>query len=261
MGYGIFAYREEQGDTTFFSDLLKIRTAAHPVLDSQPTVERPSFVFVFGAPLGDNDSAKWLMMLKHYGSNTAHNCDIVFVDRDRKNIEHLWLVEHPNSPYPPPNLAGKSQERIQIREAGPETAPGNFEWAPLNPNSQHYTVSISCRDGVFEETWEITRVNGILRTRIEVKRGPQWIKQHPNSNPIVFTCTDPEFSPTALASTIPTTTPKAVHPGWKPNHKIQVPMAIIDPNGMVQVASGVGLPDGGQKTDFGCWRLLTNHFE
>ena len=36
----------------------------------------PSLVFVFGAPLGDNDSALWIMMLKHYGPWSAHNCDM-----------------------------------------------------------------------------------------------------------------------------------------------------------------------------------------
>lgn len=60
----------------------------------------PSLLFVFGAPLGDNESTSWIMMLKHYGPNSAHNCDIQFYDNDRKNIEHEWLVKHPNSPFP-----------------------------------------------------------------------------------------------------------------------------------------------------------------
>lgn len=52
----------------------------------------PSLVFVFGAPLGDNDSASWIMMLKHFGPGIAYNCDIGFYDDDRKNIEHeCWL--------------------------------------------------------------------------------------------------------------------------------------------------------------------------
>jgi hypothetical protein len=36
--------------------------------------ERPSFVFVIGAPLGDNNSPEWIMMLNHYGPNAAYNC-------------------------------------------------------------------------------------------------------------------------------------------------------------------------------------------
>lgn len=258
MVYGIRGYSEEKADTAFFSDLLRIRE--NPTPPAVPQIEQPSFLFVFGAPLGANDSSKWIMLFKHYGPNPAHNCDIGFYDKDRKNIEHLWLVEHPNVPYPPANLAGTSQLHRHIDEANPEGSAGSFEWIPLNPNSQHYAVSISCRDGVFEETWEITRVNGVLRTRIEIKRGPQWIKEHPNSNPIVFTCTDPEFSPTALASVVPVVTAPVVHPGWKPNYPVQVPMAIIDPNGNVQIASGIGT-DKGQKTDFGCWRLLTSHLQ
>jgi hypothetical protein len=222
----------------------------------------PSLVFVFGAPLGDNDSASWVMMLRHYGPGTAYNCDIGFFDDDRKNIEHQWLVEHPDSPFPPPGLAGgESQKHIQVAEAGLEGAPGNFIWNPLNPNSQHYAVSISCRDGVFAEKWEVTRVDGILRSTITIEHGPQWIKKNPSLDPVVFRCEDPEFIRTSLATELPKSgTGKVVHPGWKPKHRFEVPAAIIDPNGNVQVLSGVKLPDGSTLTDFGCWNILTRHF-
>jgi hypothetical protein len=221
----------------------------------------PSLLFVFGAPLGDNDSASWVMVLKHYGSRPAYNCDIVFYDDDRKNIEHEWLVKHPTSPYPPPGLAGESQKHIYVAEASPEGSAGYFTWNPLDPNSQHYTVSISCRDGVFEEKWEVTRVDGVLRSRITIEHGPQWIKNNPSLDPIVFRYEDPEFVKTALATEMPTDSKgKVVHPGWKPKHKFTVPVAIIDPNGNVQIVSGVKLPDGSTLTDFGSWNILTRHF-
>jgi hypothetical protein len=60
--------------------------------------------------------------------------------------------------------------------------------------------------------------------------------------------------------TPPQTTAKEVHPGWKPNYRIEIPMAIIDSNGNVQVASGIKQPDGTTATDFGCWNILTKHF-
>jgi len=222
--------------------------------------QTPSFLFVFGVPLGDNDSGEWLMMLRHYGPNPAFNCDITLYDRDRKNIEHEWLVKHPNSPYPPPGLAGESQKRIHVTEAGPEGSAGSFVWHPLDPNRQHYTVSISCRDGVFEEKWEVTRVNGILRSSITVERGQQWIQKNPHLSPLVFRYEDPEFVRTALATEMPKETKgKVVHPGWKPRYRFEVPLAIIDPNGNVQVISGVKLPDGSTQTDFGSWNLLTKH--
>jgi hypothetical protein len=82
--------------------------------ETDPPKQIPSLVFVFGAPLGDNASAPRIMMPKHYGPGTAHNCDIGFYDDDRKNIEHEWLVRHPESPYPPPGLAGESQKRLHI---------------------------------------------------------------------------------------------------------------------------------------------------
>jgi hypothetical protein len=228
------------------------------VLEVRRPKELPSFVFVFGAPLGDNAAPNWIMMLTHYGPNPAYNCNIEFFDRDRKNIEHQWLVQHPDSPFPPPGLAGKSQVGVHVSEAGPQGSIGNFQWTPLDPGRQHYAASISCRDGVFTENWEVTRVNGVLRTKITIERGPQWLEENPRLDRVVFTCSDPEFSSTPLASALPVAERKPIHPGWKPNHRFEFPVAIIDPNGHVQVMSGVKLPDGSVKTDFGAGIFLQN---
>jgi hypothetical protein len=220
---------------------------------------RPSLVFVVGAPLGDNKSPEWMMVLNHYGPNPAYNCQVNFYDKDRKNIEYEWLVNHPDNPFPPPGLAGQSQLHLHIPEADPPGPATNFRWTPLDPDRQHYSVSISCRDGIFEENWEVTRVNGILRTRISIEHGPHWKQENPNSDPVVFACSDPEFVPTPLASEIPEAKPKAVDPGWKPNHRFELPVAIIDPNNNVQLA-GVRLPDGGIANGPGCWNsILARH--
>ena len=230
------------------------------VLEVKRPKDLPSFVFVFGAPLGDNDSPVWIMMLKHYGPNPAYNCDIEFFDDDRKNIEHQWLLQHPGSSFPPPGLAGESQERLRVSEAGPLGSIGSFQWTPVDPDRQHYTALISCRDGVFVENWEVTRVNGVLRTKIKIEHGPQWIEKNPKLDPVVFAFADPECSATPLTSTLPVVQRQPINPGWKPNHKFEFPVAIIDPNGHVQVMSGIKLPDGSTKTDFGCWNILTRHF-
>ncbi|HMD77462.1 MAG TPA: hypothetical protein VKG86_08810 [Terracidiphilus sp.] len=224
-------------------------------------VQTPSLVLVFGVPLGDNDSASWLMMLKHYGPNPAYNCKIDFYDDDRKNIEHQWLVAHPNSPYPPPGLAaGESQKSVYIAETGPEGSAGGFPWNPLDPDRQHYTIQISCRDGLFEEKLEVARVNGVLRSIITIERGLQWVKKNPTLDPFVFRCEDPEFIRAPLATAIPKSNPgKVVHPGWKPTHRFEMPVAIIDPNGNLQVG-GITLPDGTLSHGPGCWNILTQHF-
>lgn len=235
-----------------------VATAASQLATQRP---KPSLVFVFGVPLGDNDSASWIMMLKHYGPEPAYNCDIVFYDDDRKNIEHEWLVKHPDSPYPPPGLAGESQKHFHVQEASPEGSVGSFMWSPLNPNSQHYTVSITCRDGAFAEKWQVARVDGILRSAITIEHGPQWIERNPGKDSVVFKYQDPQFVPTALATEMPKARKgKVVHPGWKPQYRFEVPAAIIDPNGNVQVVAGIKLPDGSTLTDFGSWNILTKHF-
>lgn len=44
----------------------------------KPAAELPSFVFAFGAPLGDNDSATWIMLLRHYGPSPRITVTSVF---------------------------------------------------------------------------------------------------------------------------------------------------------------------------------------
>jgi hypothetical protein len=224
-------------------------------------IPTPSLVFLFGAPLGDNASSVWIMIPRHYGPGSAHNCTIAFYDKDRKNIEHLWLVNHGSPPFLPPGRFDPSQQTIYALEANPEgVIPGHFQWSPLDPDRQHYEASISCRDGVFVEKWEITRVDGILRSSLVIERGPEWVKKNPHLDPVVFKCEDPEFVSTPLATEVPSRPRMVVHPGWKPNYKVEHPMAIIDSNGNLQVASGIRQPDGTIRTDFGCWNLLTKHF-
>lgn len=228
----------------------------HPSAVVKISPKTPSLVFVFGAPLGDNASSEWIMVLRHFGPESAHNCNISFYDKDRKNIEHLWLVEHGSPPFLPAGLFDSSQHMISVLEANPEgSIPGAFKWSPLDPDRQHYEVSISCRDGVFVERWEVTRVDGVLRSRIVIEHGAEWISKNPGFDPVVFKCEDPEFRGTPLLTEVPNITKMVVHPGWKPNYPVKIPMAIIDSNGNLQIASGIH----GQ-TDFGCWNILTKHF-
>lgn len=236
------------------------RLGKMPSIGSELGIAIPSFVFVFGAPLGDNDSAVWVMMLKHYGPKPARNCKIAFFDNDRKKIEHEWLLKNPRAPFLPSGMFEDSQTSLYVPEAGREESIGSFNWRPLDPDRQHYTVSLSCRDGFFVQKWDVTRVDGILRSRVVIERGPQWVEENPTLDPLVFECKDPEFVNTDLLTEVPTRPPKEVHPGWKPNHKFEVPVAIVDPNGHIQVISAVKLPDGSTRTDFGCWNILTRHF-
>jgi hypothetical protein len=106
----------------------------------------------------------------------------------------------------------------------------------------------------------VTRVDGILRASITIQRGQQWIEKNDDLSPLVFRYEDPEFVRTALAAEMPKESKgKIVLPGWKPQHRFEVPVAIIDPNGNIQIVSGVKSPDGSMQTDFGSWNLLTKH--
>ena len=223
--------------------------------------KKPSLLFVAGAPLGDNGSDTWIMMLFHYGPESAYACTVNFYDSDRKNIEHEWLINNNSPPFLPHGKFDQSQKSTYVPEAGREGGTvANFNWQPLDPDRQHYSASITCRDGVFSEEWEVTRVKGVLRTRIVIKHGPEWIERNPKLDPVVFQCEDPEFVSIPLLTARPTVkTGRAVNPGWKPNHLFQFPVAILDPNGNIQITAGVVQPDGSTRTDFGCWAFLTKH--
>jgi len=242
--------------------LSRRQPAEQPAPPKVATEATPSLLFVIGSPLGDNQSDKWVMLIQHYGPNRAYSCTIEFVDLDRKNIEHEWLVKHPNTPFLPQGMFDASQASFQISEAGPEpVTASSFPWTPLDPNRQHYLVNISCREGYFVEHWEVTRVDGVLRSRVVIEHGPQWIQNNPDVSSSVFQCQDPEFVSQPLLTEIPKEKhAKVVHPGWRPNYRFEVPVAIIDPNGNIRSLSSVKLPDGSTRTDFGCWNLLTKHF-
>jgi hypothetical protein len=249
-----FVGGEEFPDTP--TDLKSITESGIP-----SALHPPSLVFVFGVPLGDNDSALWMMTLRHFGPRSAHACKIDFYDDDRVNIQHQWLIAHPNSPYPPPELTGESKKQVYVAEANPEGSSGGFQWNPLDPDRQHYTINIDCRDGVFTERWEVTRVDGILRSKVRIEHGASWVTKNPNQDPVVFRLEDPEFVSTPLATEMPKArVGKVVHPGWKPSYRFEVPVAIIDPNRNLQIISGIKQPDGSTLTDFGCWNILTRHF-
>jgi hypothetical protein len=204
-----------------------------------------SMPFVIGAPLGENYSPKWLMMIHHYGSEPAYNCDIGFSDLDRKNIEHEWLVKHPNSSFPPHNLAGESQKSFHIAESDPLGIPAKFEWSPLDPNHQHYDVEIVCRNGQFSEDWEVVRVRGFLRTKIKIER---FFQSEQRSEP-VYSCADPSLE-SGESEVDPKKRFPKINPGWTPNRIAIFPVAIVDPNQNVEVLT-VGKP--------GCWKCLQEH--
>lgn len=219
---------------------------------------RPSLPFIFGAPLGDNDSPVWIMTIEHYGLEPAFNCSLEFYDRDRKNIEHEWLVNHPTSSFPPHGFAdGESQQSFHVPEVDLVGNAGNFQWTPLDPNHQHYSIEIVCRghDGQFHEDWEVTRVGGVLRTSIKLERPAPAVERNPDLGREIFTCTDPEFYNAPLISTLPEAwPPHLVNPGWKSNHPFEMPVIIIDPNGGLEVGGVKGV------ASLGCWDILTKHF-
>ena len=104
----------------------------------------------------------------------------------------------------------------------------------------------------------MTRVDGVLRTRISIEHGPLWREENPDLDPVVFSCSDPEFVPKPLLSEVPTSQLEPVHPGWKPHHRFDLPAAIIDPNGNIQIA-GIRLTDGSLTHGSDCWNRLLRH--
>jgi hypothetical protein len=214
-----------------------------------------SFLFLMGAPLGDNDSPVWVMNTLHYGPSSAYNCNLHFIDQDRYHLQHDWLTDHPGETVPEFIRTWDAKSRWEEVEPAPTLGIFGFKWVPINPDQQHYQLEIICRDGEFAEAWEVTRVNGVLRTHIDIERSSAWVDRHPEFERLVFICTDPDFvmSPQAeLTNTdIYREVPK-IDPGWKPSHIFIPPVEVLaDDNNYHALKI--------QTINVGCWDILYRH--
>jgi hypothetical protein len=179
-----------------------------------------SFPFIMGAPLGDNDSPEWMMVVRTYGPPSTYNCNVKFTDLAGGPTHFL----HVNT-IPGPNLG--------------------FAWKPVDLNQQHYVVEISCPDIAYKEDWEVGRVQGLLRTRITLTKVFLWDAPEP-----IYSCTDRVSSystdPVKLQDKYTT-----VNPDWKPNHTFEFPTIIIPSrNNPGQFAYSVTVKNPG------CWECL-----
>jgi hypothetical protein len=217
----------------------------------------PSFLFILGAPLGDNDSPVWNMTVLHYGPNAAQNCNVHFIDLDRANIRHDWLDSHPGLSFAPADLVGQWETYLHFPEveAAPSTGISNFQSIPIDPNQQHYLVESICRDGEFAEGWEVARINGALRTKIDIERSSASVERNPELRRPVFECTDPAFVSSPLAKLTyfnPQRQIPPINPGWKPNHRFTMPVMILADTGSYWALKIKGV-------SVGCWDSLTRH--
>jgi hypothetical protein len=191
----------------------------------------PALVFVAGGPLGDDSSPVWLMSLHHYGPGPAYNCRADFNDMQQSGPETMWHATHPTT---------SSLTFGMYPEVDPVPGFGftDFQWIPRNPNYQRYVIGITCRDGEFEEDWEVVRTDGVLRTRMKIVRAEYFLKRHPDLDQGVFSCADSYVSahphlPPAFLFGDPTST---FYPYYRPNHYYTVGVRIEDPG------KGVSLP-------------------
>jgi hypothetical protein len=198
----------------------------------------PGLPFIFGAPFGENDSPIWMMLVKHYGADPAYNCDISFWDADRKEILDDWIKRHPGAPYSE-DLTAASQKNLHVAEIDAIGQNNNFTWNPVNPDRQHYTIAITCRNGEFEEDWQIARINDVLLTKIKVMRNiPPWAWP----DRIVFECSDEKFySAKPIFS-------RLLH------RYVKFPVIILDPNKNLEVMTQT------PETPDNCWKFLVGHF-
>jgi hypothetical protein len=77
---------------------------------------------------------------------------------------------------------------------------------------------------------------------------------------LVFKLEDPEFISVPLLTEAPQMSAPRPHPGWKPSHRFEIPVVIIDPNHNMQVLAAAKAPDGRTITDFGTWNILKRHY-
>jgi hypothetical protein len=206
----------------------------------------PSFVFVFGGPLGDNHSAIWAMFPRHFGPQPALGPnEIEFWDTDRQQILRDWAISH-RPAIPPKELAATAEKAIVLPTVGPTLDFGEFNWQPLNPNRQYYRIGINSPEGnVFTEDWRVARIKGELRTQIIITR------EQPKPKQTIFECTDPDFSSPISSDSSNAQVTAGMPPsiGWRPNLKTPV---VIFPY-VNHFFWGLSA------TDSPCWHVATHH--
>jgi hypothetical protein len=201
-----------------------------PLLPPKKNVD--GFPFIVGAPLGDNDSRMWEMIVRPFGvlQSKSYSCDLMFHDLIKQRQKESWLKQRANSKHLP-ELIKETGVKITM----PFYTPENFKWSSIDPNKQHYHVEITCPNGAYDEDWEIKRIQGQLRTKITIDKVSPWEGQKPES---IYSCIDPVSArPGEPIEFVPQDRYPKVNTNWKPNHAYEFPVAIIanenDPNSHV----------------------------
>jgi hypothetical protein len=227
----------------------KGQTAESTTIQAPAPAPAPASIpFVIGAPLGENDSPVWVMMARQYGNGSSSNCQISFYDVQREEIVREWLDKHPGTPFAPPGLVGDLRKDFDIPEADPFGRLPNFEWRPIDPDHQHYSVGIHCHEGDLGEDWQVARIRGVLLTKIKLER--KFPLEHRSQE--LYSCADALFPSSFPRATLKTWKGpnSTVNPGWKPNHLVVFPTVIYDYNHNIE-AMTVKTP--------GCWKCLVQY--
>lgn len=197
---------------------------------------RDSLPFILGAPLGDNDSSVWQMMVMPFGVLSSFDCGIKFSDLYRQTLKTSA------------HSIGEAEKNLHFSSTSTND-DSRFTWVPIDRDHQHYHVEINCRHGAYDEDWEVARVQGQLRTKITIDRLSPWSDQKPEK---VYSCID-------HVSARPSETTKfqlqdkyaLANPDWKPNHVFEFPVVIrpLEGNpGHYVYVMGANNP--------GCWECL-----
>lgn len=122
----------------------------------------PSVVYVTPGVWLSLPVPQWRMVVNHCGPAPLYNVVVYFQDLDRTQAFAGRPTITPN------DIAASEIDLGPFPEIDPTQSGPMFNWSPLNPDHENYTVGIGSRDSVFDESLQIERVTGKWYFRMTV---------------------------------------------------------------------------------------------
>jgi hypothetical protein len=142
----------------------------------------PSLVYVVPAVWSPTPTPEWIMIVRHCGPSSLYNVTIGFTDEDRSE----QIRRRGNTT--PEEIAQTYTDLGPFSEIDPTSQGARFFWAPLNPDDENYSVRVTSRDGIFDETLKVARRSGEWLNSIKVSEINDGIER------IIINCRDKRFA-------------------------------------------------------------------
>jgi hypothetical protein len=115
----------------------------------------PSVVYVVPGVWSPAIPGRWIMIIRHCGSEPLYNVGIGFTDTDRS--ARLTAYGKLHGSITSEQIAQTYTSLPPFPEIDPTQQGTMFFWTPLDPDDENYSVRVMSREATFDETLKIVR--------------------------------------------------------------------------------------------------------